>query len=306
MSRPPPTIGGCSTPGRAHARPGVASSAPSLATSIAVSANSPRCRRCRFMLDSHRSVPAGGSQNERGTLEPRDQCRLLKRQKRATARKEGAHGGTRGSPVLLAGLRAGWFLWRRDDRRRWQAAWPLGPEQARGDYLALPGFLGSVERMIGSLEECDRVVVRLQLGDTGRDRERAGLADRPGGDGPLEPSVELVGVRECRLREDDRELVAADPALDVGRADDLADALGGLGEHAVAGEVPDAVVDRLEVVEVEDDEGEVAVVAVRAGDLAGERVVEVAPVVQAGERVEVGELASFPEAARILDCRAGA
>ena len=78
-----------------------------------------------------------------------------------------------------------------------------------------------------------------------------------------------------------------------------------LGEDAVAGEMPDAVVDRLEVVEVEDDEREAAVVAVRAGDLAGEGLVEVAPVVQARQRVEVGELARFPEAAGVLDRRAG-
>jgi hypothetical protein len=36
------------------------------------------------------------------------------------------------------------------------------------------------------------------------------------------------------------------------------------GEHAVAGEVADAVVDRLEVVDVEDDEREPTVVALGA------------------------------------------
>jgi hypothetical protein len=53
--------------------------------------------------------------------------------------------------------------------------------------------------------------------------------------------------------------------------------------------VADAVVDRLEVVEVEDDQREAAVVAVRAADLAGEHLVEVAPVVEPGEGVEVGK-----------------
>src|SRR5712691_6428686 len=43
-----------------------------------------------------------------------------------------------------------------------------------------------------------------------------------------------------------------------------------------------------------------------AGALAGQRLVEVAPVVQAGERVEVGELPRLAEAARVLDRRAGA
>ena len=43
-----------------------------------------------------------------------------------------------------------------------------------------------------------------------------------------------------------------------------------------------------------------------AGALAGQRLVEVAPVVQAGERVEVGELPRLAKAACILDRRAGA
>ena len=89
-------------------------------------------------------------------------------------------------------------------------------------------------------------------------------------------------------------------------ADDLAHALGRLGEHGVAGEMADAVVDRLEVVEVEDDQREAPVVALGAGDLARERLVEVAAVVQPGQRVEVGELARLAEAARVLDRRAGA
>ena len=87
---------------------------------------------------------------------------------------------------------------------------------------------------------------------------------------------------------------------------DVADPVGRLREHAVAGEVADLVVDRLEVVEVEHDEREAAAVALRARHLPRERLVEVAPVVEAGERVEVGELARLAEAAGVLDRRAGA
>ena len=47
-------------------------------------------------------------------------------------------------------------------------------------------------------------------------------------------------------------------------------------------------------------------VAVGPRDLARERLVEVAPVVEARQRVEVGELARLAEAARVLDRRAGA
>src|SRR5262249_4243301 len=65
------------------------------------------------------------------------------------------------------------------------------------------------------------------------------------------------------------------------------------------------VVDALEVVEVEDDQREVPVVAVCTRDLTGERLVEVAAIVEAGQRVEVGELPRLAEAPSVLDRRAG-
>ena len=67
----------------------------------------------------------------------------------------------------------------------------------------------------------------------------------------------------------------------------------------------DAVVDRLEVVEVEDDEREPPAVPVRPRHLAAERVVEEAPVVQARQRVEVGELPRLAEPPRVVDRRPG-
>ena len=133
----------------------------------------------------------------------------------------------------------------------------------------------------------------------------ARLPDRPDPDGVLEPLVQLVCVRDRRLGHDHRELVAADAAGDVRRPDDVEDPVGGLGQHRVAGEMADPVVDRLEVVEVEHDEREGAAVAVGAGDLARERLVEVAAVVQPGESVEIRELARLAEAARVVDRRPG-
>ena len=79
------------------------------------------------------------------------------------------------------------------------------------------------------------------------------------------------------------ELVAAHPARDVGGADHREHPLCGLGEHCVTGQVADAVVDRLEIVEVQDDQREPPLVALGAGDLTGERLVEETPVVEAGE-----------------------
>ena len=67
--------------------------------------------------------------------------------------------------------------------------------------------------------------------------------------------------------------------------------------------MPDAIVDRLEVVDVEDDERQAPVVAVGAGAFARERLVEVAAVVQVCQRVEIGELAGLTEAACVVDRR---
>ena len=76
-----------------------------------------------------------------------------------------------------------------------------------------------------------------------------------------------------------------------------------LGERTVAGEVPDVVVHALEVVDVDDHERETAPVAVRAGDLSRERLVEVAAVVEARQRIEVGLLARLLKAPRVLERR---
>jgi len=94
----------------------------------------------------------------------------------------------------------------------------------------------------------------------------------------------------------------ADAARNVRRCGSPHGRVRRLGEHRVAGKVADTVVHDLEVVEVEDDEGEPAVVAVRAGALAGKRLVEVPPVVEPGERIEVCELARLPELPGVLDC----
>ena len=83
-------------------------------------------------------------------------------------------------------------------------------------------------------------------------------------------------------------------------------ALGRLRERRVAGQVADAVVDVLEVVQVEDDQRELPLVAVGACTLARERLVEEATVVQPRQRVEVGELPRLAEPPCVLDRGAGA
>ena len=67
----------------------------------------------------------------------------------------------------------------------------------------------------------------------------------------------------------------------------------------------DLLVDRLEVVDVEEDQREPAIVPVGALHLLGERLVEVVTVVQPGERVAHGELEQLVEAAGILERATG-
>src|SRR6266508_4977495 len=168
---------------------------------------------------------------------------------------------------------------------------------------ALARFLGTVQRVVGSLEERNRIVFGAQLRNARRQEHLARLAERPRRDGVLDPAVQLVGLVDPRLRNYHRELVASHAARDVRRADDVANALRGLGQDCVPGQMADAVVDVLEVVEVEDDQGELALVAVGTGALPREGLVEEAPVVEAREGIQVGELACLAKAARVLDRR---
>src|SRR6266545_2260389 len=89
----------------------------------------------------------------------------------------------------------------------------------RGYHAALAAVFRAVEGVICALEEGDAVVVGAQLGDPGGDEEGACLAHRARRDRLLDPTVELVGVLDGRLRNDHGELVAAHAAGDVGRPD---------------------------------------------------------------------------------------
>ena len=154
--------------------------------------------------------------------------------------------------------------------------------------------LGPVHREIGVLQQGLRA---LAVGREQRDPEaRARLPD-PGREpeGTIELARDLVGDQGRRLgvgqvREDQRELVAADPghgvALAQGRAHPLADLL----EHVVADPVAEGVVDLLELVEVDQDDREQAAVAPAARHRLAQAVLEQEPVGQAGQRVVLGEM----------------
>ncbi len=100
--------------------------------------------------------------------------------------------------------------------------------------------------------------------------------------------LHLVG-----LRKDHRKLVTTGPGHHVGLAQTAADGSRQLHDEAVAGGVPERVVDELEPVEVERQQRPAGPVAVgpREGQL--ELDLKAATVVQAGQRVVVGEVAQL-------------
>ena len=76
-----------------------------------------------------------------------------------------------------------------------------------------------------------------------------------------QPLGEAQGVGRADHAAQDGELLAAVAGEDVLVADRLEHEAGELGQHAVAAQVAVGVVDRLEVVEVEEEQGERAPVA---------------------------------------------
>ena len=93
--------------------------------------------------------------------------------------------------------------------------------------------------------------------------------------------------------EQDGELVATEAPEDVGLAQALLQRAGAGDDELVARGVAEAVVDRLEAVEVEHEQRALGAVAAAAGDVLGQGAVDAAAVEQAGERVVVGQVAQL-------------
>ena len=94
-----------------------------------------------------------------------------------------------------------------------------------------------------------------------------------------------VRAAAARVREDQREFLAADSRRRSRWADHVGEAAGDRPQHLVAVGVTVGVVDRLEVVEIEIDERQRVFLAPRPDRLGGEDLVEAAMVGQPGEGV---------------------
>src|SRR5918997_1001910 len=97
------------------------------------------------------------------------------------------------------------------------------------------------------------------------------------------PALAVTGTLVSRVREQHRELVAAQPGRQAGRAGVLAQRRGHAAQHGVASLVAEGVVHELEVVDVDDHHGPAC--AGRIAPAALELLLEAPAVDQAGEDV---------------------
>ena len=171
------------------------------------------------------------------------------------------------------------------------------------DLVALAALgLGPVHGGVGVADEGLGVAgAGLADGDADRDPEVQVLlaeAER-GGHGLLDP----LGQAHRRLGSvdvlaQDDELVAAEPAHGVARSQLVLQPVGHVHQQAVAGRVPEGVVDDLEVVEVAEQDADAPPAAPAAGQGEVEAVEQQGAVGQPGERV-VGRLVLEPALERL-------
>ena len=145
--------------------------------------------------------------------------------------------------------------------------------------------LAAIERGIGLAEELAAVDGQEWHGrDAAREGDGA-LARRWPQAEVAQPVGRHEGVRGLRVGQDDGELVAADAEGAVAVAQGVADAVGHADEEAVAGGMAFAVVDDLEVVEVDEQQRDRHLVASVELQLAVQLLLEGAMVAEAGETV---------------------
>ena len=108
-------------------------------------------------------------------------------------------------------------------------------------------------------------------------------------------AAKRVGLLGFGLRQEQRELVAADAEGKIGSAQGAAKRTGRELQHLIALQVAEAIIDVLELVQVEDDDGQVLDVALGAVEFLVAVLVEKASIVEAGERVGGGVYLQFLE-----------
>ena len=121
--------------------------------------------------------------------------------------------------------------------------------------------LRPVQRLVGARQQALGVAGGAQVADPHRRGDRQAARER----GVVDRRAQALGGDQRALGgvvgQQPGELLAADAPDGVDRPRGAGDPRGGLGQHAIAGRMAVDVVDRLEVVEVDDDQAQRAAVA---------------------------------------------
>ena len=177
----------------------------------------------------------------------------------------------------------------------------VGRGVGEDDVAARPPVLALIHGCVGVLEEilAVRRVARVEADADARRDVQLGLTDHEGlahdlGDarGHALGDLERVGAVDrvpVKVGEEQEELVAALPRDEIGLPSCRSQPLRRLAQQLVAGTVPQAVVDELEAVEVEEQHADRLPVPLRARERDLQELLEHRAVRQAGQRVVVRE-----------------
>lgn len=159
-------------------------------------------------------------------------------------------------------------------------------------------MLGLVERSIGSGEPwraAHPALVEFGDAEAGGDLERRIMIDRVRADRPAEPPRHDRGLLGTRLGKEQAEFLAAQPAQRIVGPRLIGAQFGEPADHQVADGVAVAVVDPLEVIDVEDQQRRGAPVAPEQADRLVDLDDEGAAGQRAAQRIALGDAAQ-------LDC----
>ena len=170
----------------------------------------------------------------------------------------------------------------------------LGREQAE---LAPTFFLGAIEREVGCFDQRFRRCAMLgKQGDASARREQHGLAaqlERP------RQSVEQLarqydgGARVADRGLHDGKLVAAEPGNHIAGAKAVAQPFAHRAQQPVADQVTERIVDPLEAVQVQQQHGDLALIAPRLPQRVLQMILEQGAVRQIGQRIVLRQVAGL-------------
>src|SRR4051794_11904930 len=180
------------------------------------------------------------------------------------------------------------------------------PRPRAGSHDAvLAGALGLVERAVGGRDQALADGCLREGGDAEADRHvdarSIGREDRALLERAACALGQAGGPVEVGPRQDDRELLPAPTSGNVDLPHAFPQRLGELDEHAVADGMAEAVVDRLEAVQVGEHERDRTAEALGAHQLAGERLLAVTAVGEPGEHVDERLARHDPVQTRVLE-----